>query len=106
MKTRRFLAMVLSVPLLLTGCGRGQNVTEVRYAMTDKTVINPYIGFAVEAFNRASPEEHSLVYIDITFAELQPDGPEEFDFASIEAENHLAYWRAQEKHAVLRFICD
>lgn len=106
MKPRRFLTTALSLSLLLTGCGRGQDVTEVRYAMTDKTVINPFIGFAVEAFNRASPEEHSLVYIDITFAQLQPDSPEEFDFASIEAENHLAYWRAQGKHAVLRFLCD
>lgn len=106
MNPRRFLAMVLSLPLLLTGCGQEKKPVEIRYAMTDKLLINPYIGFAVEAFNRASPQEHSLVYIDITFAELQPDGPDAFDFASIEKENHLDHWRSQGKHAVLRFICD
>lgn len=104
--------LICGAMLGFSGCGRTargpgtEAAVEKTYAMTDAVVLNPYIGFAVEATNTAVPDEHSLVYIDITFAELQPEGPDSFDFASIERKNNLAFWRSQGKHAVLRFICD
>lgn len=98
--------------LTASGCGSASAEAENRdalvttYEMTDMVVQNPYIGFAVEATNTAVPDEHSLVYIDITFAQLQPDNPEEFDFSSIAEKNNIAFWKSRGKHAVLRFICD
>jgi len=113
MMRRWILALlVYSIVLGISGCGRAapeigeKDPIQETYSMTDTVVQNPYIGFAVEATNLAVPDEHSLVYIDITFAELQPDNPEEFDFSFIEEKNNLAFWRSQGKHAVLRFICD
>lgn len=104
--------LICGVVLGASGCGRTapetgkQGLLEMTYTMTDAVVQNPYIGFAVEATNLAVPDTHSLVYIDITFAELQPDSPGEFDFSFIEKKNNLAFWKSQGKHAVLRFICD
>lgn len=100
------------IAITASGCGRNipeagdPNTLEVTYTMTDTLVQNPYIGFAVEAANLTSPDEHSLVYIDITFAELQPDSPDAFDLTAIAEENNIDFWRSQGKHAVLRFICD
>ena len=111
---KNLAAFLLSaIPFLLfTGCDAAVPMTEdedrfkATYEMTDITVQNPYIGFAVDATSQTAPTDHSLVYIDITFAELQPDSPEEFDFTSIAEENHLELWKSHGKHAVLRFICD
>lgn len=112
--TRRGIAALLVCAMVsgLLGCSRSapdadrSGILEAVYPMTDRVIQNPYIGFAVEATNLAVPDEHSLVYIDITFAQLQPDNPEEFAFAAIAEENNLAYWKSRRKHAVLRFLCD
>lgn len=104
------LALLLSLAATVPGCGiapeETQDILEITYEMTDIVVQNPYIGFAVEATNTAVPEEHSLVYMDITFAELQPEGPDHFDFSAIEKKHNLPFWKARGKHAVLRFLCD
>lgn len=81
------------------------NIT-VDYEMTDDAIINPYMGFAVDATSKAAAEVYSLVYIDITFRELQPDDSDHFDFEGIAAENNIELWKSQGKHAVLRFVCD
>lgn len=97
---------------LLTGCGHSEEKREilksadVTYQMTDVTVSNPFIGFAIPATYETLPQDHSLVYIDITFAELQPDGPDTFNFDVIAKENQIERWKKEGKHAVLRFICD
>lgn len=78
----------------------------VGYKMTDTAIINPYMGFAVDATSEPAASAYSLVYIDITFRELQPNCPESFNFASIVSENHIEHWKSEGKHAVLRFVCD
>lgn len=98
--------------LLLTGCEQeapAENsalpYTAV-FEMTDKSVANPFMGFAVDATSKKAASKYSLVYIDITFRELQPDSPNSFDFETIVEENSIDLWKSQGKHAVLRFICD
>jgi len=115
---RRVAAWLLTAVLVfLAGCSSASSpaeeteiaepeIVELDYAMTDTAIINPFIGFAVSAWNGDYPEPYSLVYIDITFAELQPNGPGEFAFEAIAEENQIERWRQQGKHAVLRFVCD
>ena len=76
------------------------------YWMTNADVVNPYIGFAPDADSPVEAVEQSLVYIEVSFAELQPHGPDSFDFDFIEKKFQLQRWKDMGKHAVLRFNCD
>ena len=76
------------------------------YEMTDSAVPNPFMGFAPDAQDEKSVGNNALVYIDVTFKELQPLGPDNFDFESIEEENNIDLWKSRGQHAVLRFVCD
>lgn len=98
--------------LFMSGCGSASQPQQqpesvsLDYTMTDAAIVNPYMGFAVDATSKTAASAYSLVYIDITFRELQPDRPGSFEFESIAEENNIAYWKSQGKHAVLRFVCD
>ena len=109
-KLQRIVISLCVIMTILSGCQtvttNGDTSVVHTYAMTDRVVQNPYAGFVVNAENASVPDEHSMVYIDITFAELQPNSMDEFDFASIEEKNNLSYWKSLGKHAVLRFVCD
>ena len=72
------------------------------YASADS---NPLMGFAAAADSKSSAEDEQLVYIDVTWAEWEPQEGT-FDIASLEKKNNIARWRAEGKHAVLRFMCD
>lgn len=104
--------------LLLSGCAEvsrpgtqaPEEPSDILYSsdfeMTDRSVVNPFMGFAVDATSKKAASEYSLVYIDITFRELQPDSPDSFAFEVIAEANDIELWRSEGKHAVLRFICD
>ena len=68
-------------------------------------VPNPMMGYAPCAWNEKVAEDVTLLYVDITWRELEPEEGV-FDWAAIEAENRLDVWRQQGKHLVLRFVCD
>lgn len=72
------------------------------YASADS---NPLMGFAAAADSKSTAEDEQLVYIDVTWAEWEPQEGT-FDIASLEKKNNIARWRAEGKHAVLRFVCD
>ena len=72
------------------------------YASADS---NPLMGFAAAADSKSTAENEQLVYIDVTWAEWEPQ-ENAFDVASLEKKNNIARWRAEGKHAVLRFMCD
>ena len=72
------------------------------YASADS---NPLMGFAAAADSKSTAEDEQLVYIDVTWAEWEPEEGT-FDIASFEKKNNIARWRAEGKHAVLRFMCD
>lgn len=102
---------VISV-LTLSGCNGKVQTENSRFLytktfeMTDKSVVNPFMGFAVDATSKKAAEKYSLVYIDITFRELQPKSSDVFNFEEIAEENNIDLWKSQGKHAVLRFVCD
>lgn len=72
------------------------------YASADS---NPLMGFAAAADSKSTAEDEQLVYIDVTWDEWEPEEGT-FDIASLEKKNNIARWRAEGKHAVLRFVCD
>lgn len=75
------------------------------YKMTEEVFKNPLMGFVPRADFPEAVSDNTLVYVDITLRELEPEEGY-FDFDTIERKNHLKIWRMQDKHAVLRLICD
>lgn len=104
------LAIVcICVSLICSSCFQnetGETVIRSNFQMTDSIVCNPYVGYAPRANSSEADGDCSLVYIDITFAELQPNNCDEFDFEYIDEKNNVKEHKENNKTAVLRFVCD
>lgn len=81
-----------------------KNVT-YRYQGVEEVFYNPMMGFAPNANYIDAVGDNTLVYVDVTWRELEPEEGQ-YDFASIREENYLEEWRKQGKKVVFRFICD
>lgn len=79
------------------------NVKE--YERTEEVFGNPLMGYAPCAWNTTVSDDVSLLYMDITWAELEPEEGQ-YNWESIDKENQLSRWRKEGKHIVLRFVCD
>lgn len=80
-----------------------KNVKE--YERTEEVFGNPLRGYAPCAWNTTVSDDVSLLYMDITWAELEPEEGQ-YNWESIDKENQLSRWRKEGKHIVLRFVCD
>ena len=80
-----------------------KNVKE--YERTEAVFGNPLMGYAPCAWNTTVSDDVSLLYMDITWAELEPEEGQ-YNWESIDKENQLSRWRKEGKHIVLRFVCD
>lgn len=108
MKKKKIIALLCGLLCLLSsGCGLQTAAAEeqIRYQSSDAQLVNPLIGYMQNAERSKPYTETSLVYIDLTWRELEPERGQ-FDWAAIAEANHLSRWRAEGKHAVLRFVCD
>lgn len=103
-KKAGFLAVLCLGMVVVLMFHRGVVMT-CDYAPTDEAVCNPLMGYAPSADNPDRWPKSSLVYIDVTWKELEPEEGV-FDWEGIEAENYMERWRAEGKHGVLRFVCD
>lgn len=75
------------------------------FSTKDEVLINPYIGYAVMSEREDYAELSSLVFIEVTWKELEPkEGV--YDWDSVYKKNHIDKWKKAGKHAVFRFICD
>ena len=63
------------------------------------------MGYAPSAWYNEVSEDISLLYMDITWAELEPEEGV-YNWASIDEENQISRWRKEGKHLVFRFVCD
>lgn len=72
---------------------------------SSQVLDNPYIGFAAKADFIPEAEKNSLVYVEITWREWEPDRGV-FNYQQIVKDNYLDIWREQGKKIVLRFVCD
>ncbi len=108
MKKKKIIALLCGLLCLMSsGCGLRTAAAEeqIRYQSSDAQFVNPLIGYMQNAERSKPYTETSLVYIDLTWRELEPERGQ-FDWAAIAEANHLSRWRAEGKHAVLRFVCD
>ncbi len=75
------------------------------YEPSEESFGNPLMGYAPCAWNTEVRDDVSLLYMDITWAELEPEEGQ-YNWEGIENENQLDRWRKEGKHIVLRFVCD
>ncbi len=108
MMEKRIIACLCGLLCLMsTGCGLRTAAAEerIQYQKSDAFFVNPLIGYMQNAEESEPYTETSLVYIDLTWRELEPERGK-FNWDAIAEANHLSRWRAEGKHAVLRFVCD
>lgn len=71
----------------------------------EEVFYNPLMGFAPKAESLNSVGENTLVYVDITWREWEPEkGEYNIDF--VKEQNNWEHWKQEEKNVVLRFLCD
>lgn len=100
-------AVVMVVVVIAAGVVTGMLLKgESRsFAKSDEIFGNPLMGYAPCAWEESVSEDVNLLYVDITWRELEPEEGV-YDWTSIEEENQLERWRKEGKHIVLRFVCD
>lgn len=77
----------------------------VTFTETDDRLDNPLTGYAPPAENAEECRDSKLVYIGITWAMWEP-AEGEYDIEAVEELFNVERWKNENKHAVLRFICD
>lgn len=78
---------------------------EYQYGTVEKTLYNPMMGFAPAADYIEAVGENTLVYVDITWREWEPEEGV-YDIDSVIKDNNLEKWRQLGKKVVVRFVCD
>ena len=76
-----------------------------QYKESQAAFGNPLMGYAPSAWYNEVSEDSSLLYMAITWAELEPEEGV-YNWASIDEENQISRWRKEGKHLVFRFVCD
>ena len=79
--------------------------SRARFEATDEPFGNPMMGYAPRAEYHEVPEDVTLLYVDVTWREWEPERGV-YDRQAVAEENQLERWRAEGKHIVLRFVCD
>ena len=102
-KARRCLFSLILCLFIFVGCGLED--MRVDFQTTDDVFINPYIGYAVMAEDTHLKDKASLVYIDVTWKELEPVRGQ-LDWDHVFDSNNVSFWKNRGAHAVFRFICD
>lgn len=77
----------------------------VQFKTTDRVFYNPFMGFAVNADYEDAVGENTLVYVDITWREWEPEEGV-YAIEQLWEDNNLKRWQEEGKKVVLRFVCD
>lgn len=77
----------------------------VYFSESDEPLDNPLTGYAPNAENVEECEDSQLVYLGITWAMWEPEQGR-YDVEALEEKFHISRWKEENKHAVIRFICD
>lgn len=75
------------------------------YDLDPNYIDNPLMGFAPSAEEIQQCENSNLVYIEITWAEWEPEKGI-YNIKGIENKFNIERWKSKNKKAVLRFVCD
>lgn len=107
-KTRLTVIIVALLALLITSSTPAIAVSPtVTFTPTEITSVlnNPYMGWAPWASGGPYQQPHSLVYINVTWRELEPTKGN-YDFNTLESENKFNYWAQNGKKIILRINMD
>lgn len=110
MQKKETFAMIAGICFVVIAasfaCFGGSSELKVHYIESNQLMpANPLIGYAPQAESGYLTEDISLVYMDVTWAELEPTEGN-FDWTGIESRNHLERWKEEGKHVVFRFLLD
>ena len=98
--------LAATIAVILLRMANWSNLTVSTSFDLDPTVTrSPLMGFAPDARNSSQCEESDLVFILLRWADWEPKEGE-FDTQALEARFQIARWKQENKHAVLRFVCD
>lgn len=75
------------------------------YEPENTAFSNPLMGYAVGAQEDVIDEETTLIYIDLTWREWEAE-MDQYNVENIRKVNRIDQWKAEGRHAVLRFLCD
>lgn len=107
-KQSYLLIAIACVMVMVTAFVGVADSSENRMLYTESNEVlpaNPNIGYAPQASYNTLDEDISLVYLGLTWAELEPQEGV-FNWTEIERKYNLNRWREEGKHVVLRFILD
>lgn len=77
----------------------------VTFSESQDPLDNPLTGYAPPAQETEECEDSRLVYIGVTWQMWEP-AQGEYDIKALEETFHIDQWKSENKHAVVRFICD
>ncbi len=98
--------LTVAIVLMLAQVFAQMHLNVTRTYDEDPSVLrNPLIGFAPDARNPKQCAEADLVFILLRWADWEPEQGV-WNTEGLEEAFHLDRWRAEKKHAVLRFVCD
>ena len=101
-------AILLAAEVILVAAGVGFWLfggSRARFEATDEVFGNPVMGYAPRAEYDEVPQDVTLLYVDVTWREWEPERGI-YDRQAVAQENQLDRWRAEGRHIVLRFVCD
>ena len=101
-------AILLAAEVILVAAGVGFWLfggSRARFEATDEVFGNPVTGYAPRAEYDEVPQDVTLLYVDVTWREWEPERGV-YDRQAVAQENQLDRWRAEGRHIVLRFVCD
>jgi len=112
-KTKRTIAQYIIIAILAVAITaimlhimlKSRLNNEVSFSPDITVTDNPLMGYAPDASNIELCEKTNLVYIPITWAEWEPKEGE-YDIEGLEKKYNIAKWKEENKHAVIRFMCD
>lgn len=99
------LALAIAGLLVYIVPYRYQLNRSVEFSENNDPLDSPLTGYAPPAENIEECEDSRLVYIGLTWEMWEPS-PGEYDIDALEETFHLSRWKDENKHAVLRFLCD
>lgn len=107
----KLAAAVLAAAVVFTeGCSEntwlpGFGSERQEYVQSGEIFGNPLMGYAPSAWKETVSGDVQLLYVDVTWRELEPELGV-YDWDAIEKENQFDRWKSEGKHLVLRFVCD
>lgn len=85
--------------------GVSVNSSTTKFIDHGEAVVNPLMGYAPPADNMEAVGDNTLVYVEITWKDWEPE-KNQYDIEKLEKQFNLNTWKNSGKRVVLRFVCD